>query len=582
MKPRDFPFKEVWCVDFEFRAPDGETPDVRCLVAKEIKSGRTVRLWADECKALSDAPFNVGDDSLLVAYFSSAEWGCFLSLGWELPTHVLDLYVEFRGLRNGTPPIRGYGLVGALGHFGLDSIAVEAKDAMRDLAMRMDEHYTDEEKAALIAYCESDVLAVEALLGKILNGIDLPQALFRGRYMKAIAKVERNGIPIDMGTLEQLKQHWSGVRQALIAEVDHQYQVYEGQTFKVARFERLLASYQIYWPRTDRGALRLDDETFEEMAKTYPILEPLRQLRATLSRLKLNKLAVGSDGRNRCLLSPFSSITSRNQPSNSKFIYGLPSWARHLIKPREGMGLAYIDWSQQEIGIGAALSKDENMMEAYRSGDFYTTFAKQAGAVPMDATKSSHKVERDLFKQCALAVQYGMGEKSLALRINRTTLEARRLLELHRNTYPLFWKWSDAALTRAMTLGELHTTFGWKLHTPRDPNDRSLRNFPIQANGAEMLRLALCFMTEAGIKVCAPVHDAILIEAPLESLDDAILQAQMFMRLASEIILGGFSLGTDVDVIRFPGRFTPEKGSALWATVLSCLDTIAADPKEAA
>ena len=59
------------------------------------------------------------------------------------------------------------------------------------------------------------------------------------------------------------------------------------------------------------------------------------------------------------------------------------------------------------------------MMEAYSSGDPYLAFAKQASAVPQNATKTSHPVERDLFKACVLAVQYGMGEKSLALRINR-------------------------------------------------------------------------------------------------------------------------------------------------------------------
>jgi hypothetical protein len=63
-------------------------------------------------------------------------------------------------------------------------------------------------------------------------------------------------------------------------------------------------------------------------------------------------------------------------------------------------------------------------------------FAKQAGAAPPDATKSSHKAIRDLFKACVLAVQYGMGEVSLARRIGQPTAKARELLALHRQTYP--------------------------------------------------------------------------------------------------------------------------------------------------
>ena len=76
--------------------------------------------------------------------------------------------------------------------------------------------------------------------------------------------------------------------------------------------------------------------------------------------------------------------------------------------------MAYVDWEQQEFAIAAALSVDRAMSAAYTSGDPYLAFAKQAGAVPPDATKASHKQQRDQFKVCALAVQYGMAERSLA------------------------------------------------------------------------------------------------------------------------------------------------------------------------
>ncbi len=98
--------------------------------------------------------------------------------------------------------------------------------------------------------------------------------------------------------------------------------------------------------------------------------------------MRLADLAVGADGRNRCLLSPFQSRTGRNQPSNSRFIFGPSAWLRSLIKPDDGRAVAYIDWSQQEFGIAAAFSGDANMLVAYRSGDPYLAFAKQAGPFP--------------------------------------------------------------------------------------------------------------------------------------------------------------------------------------------------------
>jgi DNA polymerase-1 len=90
---------------------------------------------------------------------------------------------------------------------------------------------------------------------------------------------------------------------------------------------------------------------------------------------------------------------------------------RGLIKPPEGHGVAYIDWEQQEFGIAAVLSGDQNMIQAYLSGDPYLEFAKLAGAIPPGGTKKTHGVVRDQFKQCVLGFQYGMGHKSLALRI---------------------------------------------------------------------------------------------------------------------------------------------------------------------
>ena len=166
--------------------------------------------------------------------------------------------------------------------------------------------------------------------------------------------------------------------------------------------------------------------------------------------MRLSDLAVGHDDRNRTMLSAFRSITGRNQPSNARFIFGPSAWLRGLIKPPPGHGVAYIDWAQQEFGIAAALSGDPMMMEAYRSGDPYLAFAKQAGAVPADATKATHGFEREQFKACVLAVQYGMGAEG-AGPAHRPTDDprARICCGLHRETYRAFWRWSDAVVDHA-------------------------------------------------------------------------------------------------------------------------------------
>ena len=146
--------------------------------------------------------------------------------------------------------------------------------------------------------------------------------------------------------------------------------------------------------------------------------------------------------------------------------------------------------------------------------------------------------------------QYGMEAEGLALRIGQPPIVARDLLRAHRETYRTFWRWSDAAVDTAMLTGSLHTVFGWQVHVGEKPNPRSLRNFPMQANGAEMLRLACCLATERGIEVCAPVHDAVLICAPLDRLEEDVAAMRAAMAEASRIVLDGFELGTDVSVTK--------------------------------
>ena len=212
------------------------------------------------------------------------------------------------------------------------------------------------------------------------------------------------------------------------------------------------------------------------------------------------------------------------------------------------------------------------MMEAYRSGDPYLAFAKQAGAAPPDATKATHKAVRDQFKSTVLAVQYGMGEDALAQRIGQPPIRARELLRLHRETYRVFWRWSDAAVDHAMLERQPATVFGWRVQVPAaNANPRSLRNFPMQANGAEMLRLACCLATERGIEVCAPVHDAVLICAPLECLDADVARMQDAMREASRMVLDGFELGTDAKMVRYPDRYADPRGAVMWDRVMKLI-----------
>jgi DNA polymerase-1 len=242
-------YREVVVADFEFIATPGNRPVPVCLVAHELRSGRRFRVWQDQ---LGPAPlYATGPDVLLIAYYASAELGCYWVLGWPMPERILDLFTEFRARTNGLEAPAGNSLLGALAYFGLDGMGASEKDEMRNRILSGGP-WSDDDRIAILDYCEGDVAAVARLLPAMLPKIDLPRALLRGRYMAAAAAMEHTGTPIDVAMLDLLRGNWTSIQDQLIAEIDAQYGVFDGRTFKADRFARWLARQNIPWPLLEK------------------------------------------------------------------------------------------------------------------------------------------------------------------------------------------------------------------------------------------------------------------------------------------------------------------------------------------
>ena len=210
------------------------------------------------------------------------------------------------------------------------------------------------------------------------------------------------------------------------------------------------------------------------------------------------------------------------------------------------------------------------MQSAYTSGDFYLTFAKMAGAVPPDATKQTHAGERDQFKTVALGVLYGPEQHDgLARKLGVAPCRGRELLGMHQAAFRRFWKWSDDIEMQGMLGVELRTVFGWtvRVRLAGCQPSRSLRNFPMQANGGAEndARLACCLATERGFWLAAsgsrrPVDRG----RRRRHRNDAVVSTQAAMREgASGLVLPGFPLRTEVEDRghAYPDRYLDEPRS---------------------
>ncbi len=558
------------------------------MVFHDLSTGQTTRLWRGELG--EQPPYDTGPDTLVVSFVFNAEAACHLALGWALPKNVLDLSAEFKCQVNGKGiPRKNQGLIGALQYFGLSSIAPKRKDAMRDRILN-GWPFTIEEREQILAYCAEDVLALIKLLHALLPKINLPIALHRGEAVAALARMEHVGVPIDSAIFSQLadKTTWREIRDSLVPLVDtHGIYVRDknGWHFNTERFDKWTVSEGMQWPRKeDTGKLDLRRKTFESMAKAYPAVEPLRQLRYIRDKLRTIQLSVGHDNRNRTVLWPFSSKTSRTQPKAKHWIFSPSVWLRFLMRPEPGMALAYIDYSSMEFLAAAALSDGHcgpgnPMLNLYRSGDPYLNFGKLIGYIPRDATREAPGVEavRNRLKVLCLAVQYGMQTATLATRLGVSETEAHEMLLHHRGLFSQYWHWSEDWLHHSLDSGTMCTVFGWECATGIvEFNERSIRNYPIQANCADLFRLACVWGTRHGLTLIAPVHDAVLLESTDDRIEADVALMQEIMRRASRVILnptdaGTIELRTDAKIIRHPGRYTDPRGEELWKMVLKLL-----------
>ena len=97
---------------------------------------------------MGQPPYATGR-TLFVAFYASAELGCYRVLGWPMPERVLDLFIEFRDRTNGLPTPAGSGLLGAMAYFGLDAMGTADKTSFRALILRGGPWTTDEQAAIL-------------------------------------------------------------------------------------------------------------------------------------------------------------------------------------------------------------------------------------------------------------------------------------------------------------------------------------------------------------------------------------------------------------------------------------------------
>ena len=595
-------FENVYAVDTEFRLDPSKTiPEhVVCFVYKNIFTGEVFRFWEDD-KSSSQRHFEY-DDCLLICFNAVAEVGCYLKQLHGFPRNIWDCYVENARLYKPFRTEKGsLSLVSTANYYGCSNVmGKDEKDETRDLIIN-NKNYSPKQQKEILDYCQKDVEMLEQVFFKQVEDIErkmklkekdfvdeLQNIMRRGYSMACCAKVEKNGIPIDLPLVNKINKYLPNVKDRLIEKLNVGLDIFENGKFSNKRFSLLVErlGFKYTWPRVKTGAYSTDEKTVNRF-KHIPEIKKFKLIRQFLNMTKLTNYDPCSDGRVRTSLFMFGTITGRTTPSTAKYPFNSAKWFRNVIKPTWGNYLVYIDYKSQEAGIQGYLSGDKKLIEAYHSGDIYIHTAKFLGRVPPNATKKSHPKEREICKVLFLANSYGAGAKWISEQLKINLPKAKSLQIKFKELYKTYFNYIDGVIGGACITKYLSTEFGWqryvksfvaKVKDGRKKNvARSLLNWPIQSNGAEILRRALVDLTDEHYEVCALVHDALLIQIPIVEFDERLEQAKMIMENAARIVVGG-TIKVDTEIIR--GNFKQgEKDQKLFDDLIKEIDEYKRTPK---
>jgi len=535
-----------------------------CIVMKDLTTNQVYKFWDQNNGSRELENIFSFDNTIFVCHYAVAEVGYFLSKFWGRPAFIFDTWTEYAKLYKNIRP--SLNLLSAATAYGYKTpTSAEDKDRYRDMCINQNT-WTREEQEGILKYCLDDVLMTEHIFYGLLQDLEntcgkdyeilLEQALARGQSMACVAKAQHNGIPVDNNLISDFNLYWNEVKASVIQRFNKKLQLWDSDSkFSNAKFAELIKRLDLFaeWPRTPKGKLKTNSDTLELFADIFPEIKQLKRIFNLLNSAKLAEYIISEDGRYRPNngFKMFGTHTGRCTPS-SKWIFGTAKWGRNFMKPSFGNVLVYLDYKSEEPFVSAQLSGDTKLLEAYNSGDVYLHTAKFAGAVPPDATKQSHPEQRKIFKVIVLASNYGMGVRSIAKslkKFNITASEAAGLLKQYKNIYKVYFDWVERRSNHALMNGFISTSLGWdrRFRKGSPINPRSLMNWSIQSEAAEILRNALIRLTDAHIKVCAMVHDAFLIECPIPEHIDQINIARRCMVEAAEYIVGG-TIQVDADI----------------------------------
>ena len=330
--------------------------------------------------------------------------------------------------------------------------------------------------------------------------------------VSVLARMERNGVRVDLG---QLRLYAEGLRRemdALEAEVREMagepgLNVSSPKQVGDVLFDKLKLDARA--KKNKNGSYSTDETILQYLTDRHPIVGKILEFRAVKKLLStyiepFPGYVSPADGKIHTTFNQALTATGRLSSSG-------PNLQNIPIRTERGMQIrkAFVpstpdglilsaDYSQIELRIMAHLCGDEHLLQAFRNGvDVHAATAAKIFGIPVSEVT---REQRGIAKTANFGIMYGISSFGLAQRLQLSRTSAKKIIDDYFTAFPSIRTYIEQTTEKARETGYVETLFGRRRYLPditsrnqtiRALAERNAVNAPIQGTSADIIKLAM-------------------------------------------------------------------------------------------